>query len=87
MRRLRDAIPTVKDLQCAWQLLVQSANPRTNNTLRTRPPSLSSQHAQDHDDGIWATVEALLQQVPGAAEEWNFTCELESCQGGWCGWD
>ena len=27
-RRFWDAIPTVKNLQCAWQLLLQSANPR-----------------------------------------------------------
>ena len=55
-RRLWDAIPTVTDLQCAWQLLVQSANPWANHTLRTLPLSLSSRYAQDHDDGIWATV-------------------------------
>ena len=30
-RELWMAIPTVPDLQCAWQLLVQSANPRANH--------------------------------------------------------
>ena len=68
-RRLWDAIQTVKDLQSAWHVLVQSANPRANHTLRTLPPSLSSRYAQDHDDGIWATVEALLQQVPKLCAE------------------
>ena len=75
-RRFWDAIPTVKNLQCAWQLLLQSANPRANHTLRTLPPSLSGRYAQDHDDGIWATVEALLQQVPGEVEEQNFAREI-----------
>ena len=51
-RKLGNAIPHVKDLQCAWQLLLQSANPRANHTLRTLPPSLSSDYAQEHDDGI-----------------------------------
>ena len=37
-----------------------------NRTLRTLPPSLCGRYAQDHDDGIWATVKALLEQVPGA---------------------
>ena len=34
-RRFWDAVPTVKNLQCAWQLLLQSANPQANHTLRT----------------------------------------------------
>ena len=36
-RRLWEAIPSVPDLQCAWQILVQSANPRSNHTIRTLP--------------------------------------------------
>ena len=39
-RKLWDAIPSIQDLQCAWQLVVQSANPRANHMLRTLPPSL-----------------------------------------------
>ena len=66
----------MKNLQCAWQLLLHSANPWANHTLRTLPPSLSGRYAQDHDDGIWATVEALLQQVPGEVEEQNFAREI-----------
>ena len=71
-QQLWNAIPHVKDLQCAWQLLLQSANPRANHTLRTLPPSLSSDYAREHDNGIWGTVEALLQQVPGRLEERQF---------------
>ena len=51
-RQLWNAIPYVKDLQCTWQLLLQSANPRANHTLRTLPPSFSSDYAQEHDNGI-----------------------------------
>ena len=36
-RRLWDTIPAVPDLQCAWQLLLQSANPCANHSLRTMP--------------------------------------------------
>ena len=39
-RRLWDTIPAVPDLQCAWQLLLQGANPRANHSLRTMPPSM-----------------------------------------------
>ena len=38
-RKLWEAIPNVPDLQCAWQILLQSANPRVNHTIRTLPPS------------------------------------------------
>ena len=40
-RKLWEAIPNVPDLQCAWQILFQSANPRANHTIRTLPLSVS----------------------------------------------
>ena len=68
-RRLWEAIPSVPDLQCAWQILVQSANPRSNHTIRTLPPSQSAEYARQHDEGMWATVQALLTEVPGSEHE------------------
>ena len=65
-RRLWDAIPAVPDLQCAWQILVQSANPRANHTLRTLPPSLAQVYGEAHDAGIWNTVVAIMQGLPGS---------------------
>ena len=59
-RRLWDTIPAVPDLQCAWQLLLQSANPRANHSLRTMPPSQSVEYARAHDEGIWQVVSTLL---------------------------
>ena len=59
-RRLWDTIPAVPDLQCAWQLLLQSANPRANHTFRTLPPNQSEEFAAAHDEGIWGVVENLL---------------------------
>ena len=41
-RRLWERIPNVPDLQCGWQILLLSANPRANHTLRTLPPSHQS---------------------------------------------
>ena len=67
-RRLWEAIPSVPDLQCAWQILVQSANPRSNHTIRTLPHSQSTDHARQHDEGMWA-VQALLKEVPGSEHE------------------
>ena len=46
--RLWEAIPSVPDLQCAWQILVQSANPRSNHTIRTLPPLQSAEYARQH---------------------------------------
>ena len=70
------AFPVVPDFQCAWQLLVQSANPRANHSLRTMPPSSTTEHARAHDDGMWQTVETLLQQTPGTEAELAFAREL-----------
>ena len=38
-RLLWESISAVPDLQCAWQILLQSANPRGNHTIRTLPPA------------------------------------------------
>ena len=45
-RRLWNAIPSVPDLQCAWQLLLQCAGPRCHHVLRTVPPSQSASQAR-----------------------------------------
>ena len=68
-QRLWEAIPFVPDLQCAWQILLQSASPRANHSLRTMPPSASEKYAREHDEGIWSTVKALLVEVPGSEQE------------------
>ena len=57
-RALWEAIPTVPDLQCAWQILLQSANPRANHTMRTMPPSCCAAYCSAHDEGIWNTAKA-----------------------------
>ena len=59
-RRLWDTMPAVPDLPCAWQLLLQSANPRANHSLRTMPPSQSAECARAHDEGMWQVVSTLL---------------------------
>ena len=61
-RKSWEAIPNVPDFQCAWQILFQSSNPRANHTIRTLSPSQSPEHAHRHDEGIWATVRALLKE-------------------------
>ena len=64
-----DAIPSVADLQCAWQILLQSANPRANHSMRTLPPTLSAAYCDAHDAGIWATTRALLRGIPQEDEQ------------------
>ena len=59
-RELWDALPTIPDLQCAWQLLLQSANPRANHAMRTLPPSISRVYREAHDEGIWSTAKQLM---------------------------
>ena len=68
-RLLWETIPAVPDFQCAWQILLQSANPRANHSIRTLPPAMSAGYAQGHDEGIWATARHLLSEVPGSQAE------------------
>ena len=68
-RALWEAISTVPDLQCAWQILLQSANPRANHTMRTMPPGGSADYCRAHDEGIWATVKALMDGFPAGEED------------------
>ena len=79
-RRLWETIPSVPDLQCAWQLLVQSANPRANHSLRTMPPSCTTEYARAHDEGLWQTVETLLHQTPGTEAERAFARIWQLCR-------
>ena len=48
-QKLLAAIPSIADLECAWQVLVLSSNPRRNHLLRILPPSQSSTYAAAHD--------------------------------------
>ena len=68
-QRLWDAIPRVPNLQCSWQLLVQSAGARANHVIRTLPPELSAEYASEHDRGMWRTVVAFLGLMPGTPEQ------------------
>ena len=67
-RELCEAIPTVPDLQCTWQLLLQSANPRANHTMRTMPPSISSTFAARTTRAGGTLPKILLGGVPGESE-------------------
>ena len=67
-RELWMAIPTVPGLQCAWQFLVHSANPRANHTMRTMPPSQSAVYCRAYDAGIWHTARELLGDIPSDRE-------------------
>ena len=57
-QRFLDAIPRTPNLQCGWQLLVQSASSRANHMIRTLPPDFFSECAADHD-GTWRVAMAL----------------------------
>ena len=63
-QELWQAIPSVPHLQSAWQILLQSANPRCNHTIRTMPPTLCAAYCRSHDEGIWETAKVLLDGLP-----------------------
>ena len=61
------AIPSVPDLQCAWQLLFQCAGPRCHHFLRTVPPTQSRVYAEGHDRGMQEVMARLLGGLLAAA--------------------
>ena len=64
--KLWDAIPSIPDLQCSWQVLLQCAGPRCHHLLRTVPPRQCAGYAHGHDSGMQRTMEALLGRIPGS---------------------
>ena len=58
-------IPWVRDLQCAWQFMLQCAGPRCHHYLRTVPPSLSAACTAGHDSGMQQVMNGLLEGLPG----------------------
>ena len=58
--QLWKVIPTVPDLQAAWQILLQCAGPRCHHMLRTLPPPQSEEYAQAHDAGMLRVMDTLL---------------------------
>ena len=63
--RLWEAISSVPDLQCAWQILLQCAGPRCHPLLRNLLPSVSPSYATGHNVGMQRTMEALFGGLPG----------------------
>ena len=64
--KLWDAIPSIPELQCSWQVLVQCAGPRCHHLLRTVPPRQCAGYAHGHDSWMQRTMEALLGRIPGS---------------------
>ena len=73
---LWDAIPTVPDLQCAWQILLQCA--RCHHLLRTLPPHQSESYAAAHDAGMRRTMVMFLHGFPGI-RTWQTALPLSQC--------
>ena len=69
------------DLQCAWQILLQSANPRANHSMRTLP-TVSAAYCDAHDAGIWAIARALLGGIHQEDEEARQRATLPMRMGG-----
>ena len=61
-KSLWNLLPKLPDLQCAWLLLLQCAGPRFNYRARAVPPTENAKYAKGHDEGMWSTLCALLDQ-------------------------
>ena len=77
-RILWDAIPSVPDIQYAWQILLQCAGPRCHHWLRTVPESCSATYAVGHDVGMMNKMDALLGGLPRDAGQKEMAHTLAS---------
>ena len=61
-------MPQLSDLQSAWLLPLNCAGPRSNYRSRTVAPQHNGDYARAHDEGMWATLCALLGKDALATE-------------------
>ena len=61
-------IPEVKDLQCAWLLLLYCGVARATFYTRTVRPELTTHFAMEHDEQIWRCFSTLLGVNPEAPD-------------------
>ena len=59
-RKLLDKLPEIPHLQVSWLLMYFCASPRANFVLRTVPPSLCRQYAQERDALIRGSLAKLF---------------------------
>ena len=79
---LLDRIPHVKDLQCAWLLLLHCASARANFQLRTVDPASTGEFSEAHDQGIWQCLCNILQIDPTQAQTVKDIASLPLVSGG-----
>ena len=80
---LWNAIPSVPDLQAAWQILLQCAGPRCHH-LRTLPPLQSEDYARSHDDGM-ERVTRILVGISSEQQEVAAALNIASLPMRWVG--
>ena len=66
---LLEKIPRVKDLQCAWLILLYCCVSRSNFFIRAVSPDHSLQFAQRHEEQIWRCLTTLIGVAPEATSE------------------
>ena len=64
-----EKIPRVKDLQCAWLILLFCGVSRANFFIRAVSPDHSLQFAQRHEEQIWRCLTTLIGVAPEAISE------------------
>ena len=66
---LLEKIPNVKDLQCAWLILLCCGVSRANFFIRAVSPDCSLQFATRHEAQIWRCLTTLVGVLPEAVPE------------------
>ena len=66
---LLEKIPSVKDLQCAWLILLYCGVSSANFFIRAVSPECSLQFAERHEAKIWRCLTTLVGVLPDAISE------------------
>ena len=68
--KMLEELPKFASSQAAWALLLQSAVPRANHTIRVVPPSQSAAYADLHDAAVWRAFCGIMgaEELEGDAK-------------------
>ena len=71
---LFDRIPHVKDLQCAWLLLLHCASACANCQFRTVDPANTGEFSEAHDQSIWQCLCNILHRPQTVRDIASLSC-------------
>ena len=68
IKRLREEVELIPDVQSSWALLLHCAAARANYYIRVVPPELSDEFATSRGSALWMCLSRVLDMPPDARD-------------------